>query len=142
MSPWQNPSLDQIRAAFVRTATVAIVGLSDKPDRPSYGVAMYLARHFTVVPVNPSLKVWNGIAAYGALSEIPNTVKVDLVVIFRRSEEVPAIVDTALSRGVPFIWMQQGVVHDAAAAKAVAAGAFVVMDACSAVVHRQLGPHL
>jgi predicted CoA-binding protein len=142
MSPWQNPSLDQIRTAFLRTTTVAIVGLSDKPDRPSYGVAMYLARHFTVVPVNPLLKVWNGIAAYGALSEIPSTVNVDLVVIFRRSEEVPAIVDAALARGVPFIWMQQGVVHDAAAAKAVAAGAFVVMDACSAVVHRQLGPHL
>ena len=118
---------------------VAVVGLSDKPWRPSHGVARYLkSRGVRIVPVNPALagREVLGERVYRSLSEIPRDVRIDVVDIFRRSELVGPIVDEAIARGQGAIWMQEGVVHEASAAKARAAGMPVVMDACLAVEHR------
>jgi predicted CoA-binding protein len=135
---WQNPTLEAISEAFARTKTIAVVGLSDNPERPSYGVTQYLVRSFEIVPVNPKLSAWHGRSAFPTLDAVPSSLVLDMVVIFRRSEEIPPIVDAAIRRKIPCIWMQEGIIHEEAAAKANAAGAMVVMDACSAVVHRQV----
>lgn len=120
--------------------TVAVVGLSDKPWRPSHGVAAYLQRNgIRVVPVNPRLAGTRvlGEPVYGSLGEIPADVSVDVVDVFRRSELVGPIVDEALERGTAAIWMQEGVVDEASAERARAAGRDVVMDRCLAVEHRR-----
>ncbi len=117
--------------------TVAVVGLSDKPERPSYGVAGYLAAHgYTIIPVNPMIKEWNGIKAYPSLSDIP--IKVDVVDIFRRSEDVPPVVDEAIKIGAKAVWMQLGIVNEEAAEKARKAGLSVVMDRCMKIEHAKL----
>ncbi len=109
--------------------TIAVVGVSDKRDRPSHRVASYLARAgFRVVPVNPNLKEVLGQKAYASLSEIP--VPVDLVDVFRRSDNVPPLADEAVRIGAKFFWMQEGVRSDAAAAALARAGIPVVMDRC------------
>jgi predicted CoA-binding protein len=115
---------------------IAVVGISNKPDRSSFGVAEYLAKHAEILPVNPNLKEWQGRPCYGSLAEIPQQEVIDIVDIFRRSEDVMPVVEEAIARGnVKCIWMQQGIVNEAAAEKARAAGMEVVMDACLAVVH-------
>ncbi len=118
---------------------VAVIGLSDKPWRPSHGVARYLkSQGIRIVPVNPNLAGGEllGERVYASLAEVPREVRVDVVDIFRRSELVQPAVDEAVARGEGAIWMQEGVVNEAAAAKARAAGMLVVMDACLAVEHR------
>jgi predicted CoA-binding protein len=121
---------------------VAVVGLSDKPWRPSYGVAEYLRQAgLQIVPVNPLLagKIVLGAPAYASLLDIPREIRIDVVDIFRRSELVAPIVDDAIARGdARVVWMQEGVVNEAAAARARDAGLMVVMDACLAVQHRAL----
>jgi predicted CoA-binding protein len=116
------------------TSTIAIVGLSDNPQRSSYQVAQYLSNYYDVIPVNPNIKNWEGKTSYPTLKDIP--CKIDLVNIFRRSEEVAQIVDDAVSLGIPKIWMQLGVIDHASANKAKDQGIHVVMDECIAVVHR------
>lgn len=120
--------------------TVAIVGLSEKSWRPSYGVAQYLRdAGIRIVPVNPVLagRTVLGEVVYSSLLDIPREVRLDVVDIFRRSELVPPIVDDTIERGdARTIWMQEGVVNVDAAARARAAGLMVVMDACLAVEHR------
>jgi len=114
---------------------IAIVGLSDKPDRDSHGVARYLQRAgYRIVPVNPAVREVLGEMSYADLRDIPFAV--DVVDIFRKPEAVPEIVDAAIAVGAKAVWMQLGVVHEAAAAKARAAGLAVVMDRCIAVEHR------
>ena len=127
--PMHNATPDQIRDLLRNTHTIAVVGLSDKSDRASYHVAAYLQQHgYRIIPVNPATAEVLGEKSYATLRDIPE--KIDLVDIFRRPEAVPEIVDAALAIGAQAVWMQEGVVHNAAAAKARAAGLVVVMDRC------------
>ena len=126
---------EEIREILGNSKTIAVVGISDKPHRSSFGVAEYLSQYYTVIPINPNLKEWQGRTCYPSILAVPDDLKIDLVDIFRKSSEVPELVDQALERGVPYIWMQQGVIDFAAAEKARAAGCKVVMDACTAVGH-------
>ena len=109
--------------------TVAVLGLSSNHLRPSYFVAFYLKRHgYTMIPVNPKETNVLGEPSYPSLATVPGTI--DLVDIFRKSEDVLPIVDEAIARGAKAIWMQEGVVNEAAAARAAQAGLPVVMDRC------------
>jgi predicted CoA-binding protein len=117
--------------------TIAVVGLSGKRYRPSYGVAEYMQRAgYRIIPVNPMESSVLGEQAYPDLDSVPEPV--DLVDIFRRSEFVPEIVEAAIRKGAKAIWMQEGVIHEAAAARAEAAGLAVVMDRCILKDHRRL----
>ncbi|MCX8118207.1 MAG: CoA-binding protein [Desulfobacterota bacterium] len=119
--------------------TIAVVGISPKEDRPSYGVAAYLqSKGYRIIPVRPDGQVILGEKVYPSLSEIPGEIQVDLVDIFRRAEEVPPVVEEAIKRGVKVIWMQEGVLHPGAAAKAREAGLLVVMDRCMKKEHERL----
>jgi hypothetical protein len=128
-----------MRAILAAAKTVAVVGLSDKRDRPSYGVAAYLQQQgYRIIPVNPNLTEVLGERAYPAVTAIPNEIAIDVVEIFRRPEHVPLVVEEAIAAGAKVVWMQQGIVHEAAATRAEDAGLTVVMDACMAAVHRHL----
>ncbi|HTM50227.1 MAG TPA: CoA-binding protein [Bryobacteraceae bacterium] len=117
--------------------TIAVVGLSDKRWRPSYGVSEYMQRAgYRIIPVNPSLTEALGERCYPDVRAVPE--KIDIVNIFRRPEFVPEIVDAAIAVGARAVWMQEGVVHEKAAAKARAAGLVVVMDRCLLKEHRKL----
>jgi predicted CoA-binding protein len=120
---------DVIDRILRSTHTVAVVGLSPNPMRPSHGVARYLQRAgYTIIPVNPAIDTVLGERAYATLRDVP--AGIDLVDIFRRSEFVAPIVDDAIAVGAKAIWMQDGVVDAASAAKARTAGLEVVMDDC------------
>lgn len=109
--------------------TVAVVGLSDKPDRPSHLVAHFLrGKGYRIIPVNPTVHTVMGEKSYGSLSEIPG--RVDLVDVFRKSENVPGIAEEAIRVGVKYFWMQEGVVSEQAREKLAAAGIPVVMNRC------------
>lgn len=124
---------------FDEIKTIAVVGLSPNPARPSYQVARYLQSvGFKIIPVNPTAEEILGEKSYPDLASIPQEVKVDLVDIFRRSEEVKPIVAQAVARGVKYIWMQEGVVNEEAATLAREAGAEVVMDRCLMKEHKRL----
>jgi predicted CoA-binding protein len=126
-----DPIFDLLRTA----RTIAVVGLSDSPLRPSHGVAAYLqSQGYRIIPVNPEIKVSLGEKAYPSLLDVPE--KIDIVDIFRRPEFVPEVVDQAIQLKVPAVWMQEEIVHEKAAQKARAAGIFVVMDRCILVEHR------
>ncbi|MDD5288023.1 MAG: CoA-binding protein [Dehalococcoidales bacterium] len=117
--------------------TIAVVGVSASPEKPSNSVFDYLAKHgYNVIPVNPTLNEVLGKKCYPSLSAIPE--KVEVVDIFRRSEDIPPIVDEALKIGAKAIWMQEGIVNDAAAEKAQSAGLLVVMDKCIKKEHARL----
>ena len=129
------PQSDPITELLKRSKTIAVVGLSDSPLRPSHGVSAYLQTHgYRIIPVNPNIEECLGEKAYASLLDVPE--KVDIVDIFRRPEFVEAVVDQAIQLKVPAIWMQEGVVHEEAAAKARKAGIFVVMDLCILKEHR------
>jgi hypothetical protein len=126
---------DPITEILQRAKTVAVVGLSDSPLRPSHGVAAYLQeRGYRIIPVNPQIESALGEKAYDSLLDVPE--KVDIVNIFRRPEFVEEVIDQAIQLKVPVIWMQEEVVHEKAAQKARQAGIFVVMDRCILVEHR------
>ncbi|HXN01738.1 MAG TPA: CoA-binding protein [Candidatus Dormibacteraeota bacterium] len=117
--------------------TIAVVGLSANPHRPSHGVARYLQRvGYRIIPVNPNVAEVLGERAYATLSELPGPV--DVVEVFRRSEFAGAIVDEAIAIGAKAVWLQDGVVDDAAAERARAAGLDVVMDDCMMRRHAAL----
>ena len=117
--------------------TVAVVGASPNPERPSYGVAGYLAENgYRVIPVNPNAEKMLGEKCYPDLGSIPE--KVEVVDIFRRSEDVMPIVDEAIKIGARVVWMQEGVINEEAAAKARHAGLLVVMDKCMLKEHSRL----
>jgi len=119
-----------------RATTIAVVGLTDTPVRPSYGVSSYMqSQGYRIIPVNPNISESLGEKAYASLLDVPE--KIDIVNIFRRPEAVPAIVGEAIQLRVPAIWMQEGVVHEQAAEKAREAGIFVVMDRCILKEHRR-----
>ena len=118
--------------------TIAVVGVSDNPQRPSNDVAAYLQRQgYRIIPVNPALAEVLGEKCYPSVKDIPAAEAIDIVDIFRRPDFVPPIVDEAIERGAKAIWMQDGVVHEAAAEKARAAGLAVVMDNCLLREHRR-----
>jgi predicted CoA-binding protein len=119
--------------------TIAVVGLSDSPFRTSYRVSEYMqSQGYRVIPVNPEIRESLGEKAYASLSEVAE--KIDIVNVFRRPQFVPEVVEEAIRLKVPAIWMQEGVVHEAAAEKARQAGIFVVMDRCILKEHsRKLG---
>lgn len=125
---------DPIADLLKRSKTIAVVGLSDNPLRPSYGVSAYMQSHgYRIIPVNPKIDACLGEKAYATLLDIrPKDMpeKIDIVNIFRRPEFVEEIVDQAIQLRVPAIWMQEGVAHQEAARKALAAGILVVMDRC------------
>ncbi|HUK18355.1 MAG TPA: CoA-binding protein [Bryobacteraceae bacterium] len=117
--------------------TIAVVGLSGKRYRPSYGVAEYLQRAgYRIIPVNPHESEVLGEKSYPDLDSVPEPV--DIVDIFRRPEFVPEIVEAAIRHGAKVIWMQESVVHEAAARRAEAAGMTVIMDRCILKDHRRL----
>jgi len=120
---------ERITELLKSAKTIAVVGLSDSPLRTSYGVSEYMqSRGYRMVPVNPAITESLGQKSYASLLDVPE--KIDIVNIFRRSESVPEIVEQAIQLKVPAIWMQEGVIHEAAAEKARQAGIFVVMDRC------------
>ncbi|MFN3594110.1 MAG: CoA-binding protein [Thiobacillaceae bacterium] len=127
--PYQPPTPDEIRSLLQEAKTIAVVGLSPKPDRPSHAVARALQRFgYRIVPVRPAVAEVLGEKAYARLADIP--FPVDLIDVFRAPEHVPAIVEAAIAIGAKAIWLQEGVVHAEAAARAQAAGLMVVMDRC------------
>jgi predicted CoA-binding protein len=120
---------DPIGDLLRKARTIAVVGLSNKPLRPSHGVALYMQQQgYRIIPVNPNIQSVLGEKAYPSLKDVPE--KIDVVNIFRRPEFVPEVVDQAIALGVPAVWMQEGVVYEPAAARARQAGIFVVMDRC------------
>ncbi len=132
---------DDIRHILQHAKTIAVLGLSDDPARPSHGVAAYMQSvGYRIIPVNPALTEILGEPCYPTLTEAARHEKIDLVDVFRRSDAVPAIVDEAIALGLPALWLQEGVVHEAAAEKARHAGLRVVMDRCILKEHRRLNP--
>jgi predicted CoA-binding protein len=128
-----DPYLPILREA----RTVAVVGLSPNPERPSHRVARYLQEQgYRIVPVNPTVQSVLGERSYPSLAEIPEPV--DVVDVFRRSEDVPPVVEQAIAIGARVVWMQEGVVHPEAAERARTAGLAVVMDRCMRKEHSRL----
>jgi predicted CoA-binding protein len=137
--PLSNTSDQEIERLLGTVKTIAVVGLSDKPYRDSYGVARYLQAHgYRIVPVNPSAQEILGERSYPDLASIPAEIAVDIVDIFRKPEFIPAIVEAAIAREAQAVWMQLGLAHNAAAEKARAAGLVVVMSRCIKVEHARL----
>jgi uncharacterized protein len=117
--------------------TIAVVGLSGKRFRPSYGVSEYMQRAgYRIIPVNPNEQNVLGETSYASLDDVPEPV--DIVDIFRRPEFVPEVVEAAIRRGARAIWMQEGIIHEAAAERARQAGLEVVMDRCILKEHRRI----
>ena len=127
----------EIQDLLTASRTIAVVGLSSKKWRPSHGVTEYMQHQgYRILPVNPNETEVLGEPAYPDLKAVKE--KVDIVNIFRRSELVPELVDAAIAMGARAIWMQEGVIHEQAAARAEAAGLVVVMDRCILKEHRKL----
>ena len=126
---------DPIGDLLKQARTIAVVGLSNKPLRPSHGVALYMQQQgYRIIPVNPHIQSVLGERAYPSLKDVPE--KIDVVNIFRRPEFAPEIVDLAIALKLPAVWMQEEVIHEAAAEKARRAGIFVVMDRCILKEHQ------
>lgn len=126
---------DPVSDLLKRAKTIAVVGLSDSPLRPSHGVSAYMQTHgYRIIPVNPQVDEVLGEQAYASLLDVPE--KIDIVNIFRRSEFVGEVVDQAIRLKVPAIWMQEDVINEEAAEKARKAGIFVIMDRCILKEHR------
>ena len=125
-------------ADLLRTSrTIAVVGLSNKRWRPSYGVSEYMQREgYRIIPVNPEIGEVLGEKCYPTVDAVPEPI--DIVNVFRRPEAVPEVVDAAIRIGAKAVWMQEGVVHEKAAARAREAGLVVVMDRCLLKEHRKL----
>jgi uncharacterized protein len=129
------PESDPITDLLKRSHTIAVVGLSDSPLRPSHGVSAYMQTHgYRIIPVNPQIRGSLGEKAYPSLLDVKE--KIDIVNIFRRPARVEEVVDQAIQLKVPVIWMQEGVVNEKAAQKARQAGIFVIMDTCILKEHR------
>ena len=129
MSSPHGPAADSITDMLKRARTIAVVGLSSKRHRPSYGVAEYMqSAGYRIIPVNPNEREVLGEKCYPMLEDVPE--KVDIVDIFRRSETVPGVIESAIRIGAKAVWMQEGVIHSEAAERARQAGLTVVMDLC------------
>ena len=132
--------IDDIQHILKHHRTVAVVGLSPKPHRDSYEVAEYMQRQgWRIIPVNPAAQVSEilGEKVYATLAEAAKVEKIDLVDVFRRSEDVPPVADDAIAIGAKGLWLQLDITHEAAATKARAAGLRVVQNKCLLVEHRR-----
>ena len=134
-APFRNPPDAEIRALLERSHTIAVIGLSDDPARPSFGVSRAMQRYgYRILPVNPSLHEWQGIPAHpnldAAVQALAPGERIDIVNVFRRPAQVGTVVDDCLRLGQPALWLQMGVVNEEAASRAAAAGMTVVMDRC------------
>jgi uncharacterized protein len=128
-----------LKETLSRCRTVAVVGISPKEDRPSYLVAAYFqSKGYRVIPVRPDGDSILGEKVYRSLTEIPSEIEIDVVDIFRKSEDVPPVVEEALQRGIKIIWMQEGIVNEDAAQRAEQTGARVFMDRCMKKDHQRL----
>ncbi len=128
---------DAVREILEKYHTIAVVGLSSKRFRPSYGVAEYLqAQGYRIIPVNPNETEVLSEKTYARLEDVPE--RVEIVDVFRRSDQVPPVVEGAIRMGAKVVWTQEGVMHEEAAERARKAGLTVVMDACMAKEHRRL----
>jgi len=128
---------ERIAGLLKQSKTLAVVGLSDNPLRPSFGVSSYMqSQGYRIIPVNPNITEWMGEKAYASLLEIPE--KIDVVNVFRRPDAVPEVVEEAIKLKVPALWLQEGVIHEEAAEKARQAGIFVVMDKCILKEHMRV----
>ena len=129
----------EIKEVLRSSKTVAVIGISPKEDRPSYGVASYLkSKGYRIIPVRPDGDEILGEKVYHSLTEIPREIEIDVVDIFRKSEDVPPVVEEAIHRGAKVIWMQEGIINQEACTKAEKAGLKVVMDRCTKKEHQRL----
>lgn len=126
---FRNPGSDGLREILLKCRTIAVVGYSHKPERPSHWIAEYLKQNgYRVIPVNPGIDSALGERCYKTLAEVPDAV--DLVDIFRSPPAVPAIVDQAIAKGAKVVWMQEGAEHEEAAVRAAAVGLSAVCGRC------------
>jgi predicted CoA-binding protein len=131
-----NSGTDPITEILKNCKTIAVVGLSSNPMRPSYGVTEYMQdAGYRIIPVNPNEMEVLGEKSYARLEDVPE--KIDIVDVFRRAEDVPPVVESAIRVGAKVVWLQQGIEHEAAAEKARAAGLTVIEDSCILVEHRR-----
>lgn len=134
---YQAPTNDQLRQWLQETKTIAVVGLSDKPDRTSYLISETMQqRGYRIIPVNPMVSEVLGEKAYATLEDVPE--KIDMVNVFRRSEELYSVVEATIRVGAKRVWAQQGVEDERAAELAAENGIEIVMDQCLAVAHSVL----
>lgn len=134
---FENPSDAEVRALLTAARTIAVVGLSPRPERPSHRIARRLRDWgYRVIPVRPGIAEVLGEKAYARLSDVPE--KIDLVDVFRAAREVDPLVEQCIALDLRAIWIQEGIVNVPAAQRARDAGMFVVMDRCIAVEHRRL----
>jgi uncharacterized protein len=132
---------DPILEILKKYKTIAVVGLSSNPSRPSFGVSEYMqSARYRIIPVNPNETEVLGEKSYARLEDVPE--KIEIVNVFRRSENVPPVVESAIRVGAKVVWMQLGVENAAGAGRARAAGLIVVEDACILVEHRRRAKHL
>jgi uncharacterized protein len=129
-SAWSTQANQEtIRAILEKYRTLAVVGLSSRTSRPSFGVTAYMQAHgYRIIPVNPNETFVLGEKAYRSLDDVPEAL--DVVVVFRRSESVPDVVEGAIRKGAKVVWMQEGVIHEEAARRAREAGIAVIQDRC------------
>ncbi len=136
--PFANPPDEALRRLLTETRTIALVGASSTPDRPSHGIMRkLLSVGYHVIPVTPRETEVLGQRAYPSLADVPEPI--DLVNVFRRAEDTPPLAQAAVAVGANALWLQQGISSHEAAAIAQAGGLVVVMDLCIAVMHRVLG---
>jgi predicted CoA-binding protein len=134
-----SPEDRELRALLGEVHTIAVVGLSSRPGRPSFEVATYLADHgYRIVPVNPNETEVLGEPAYGSLLEIPRDLVIDVVDVFRRASETPEVARQAVAIGAKVLWLQEGIVSEEAAAIASAGGIEVIMGVCIKHVRERL----
>lgn len=127
-----------MREVLERARVIAVVGMTDNPERPSYEVGKYLeAQGYTIYPVNPAVQTIDGAKVYASLSEVPEPI--DIVDVFRRAEFIPEVVEDAIRVGAKAVWVQLGIVNEAARQRALDAGLDFVMDACIKIEHGALG---
>jgi predicted CoA-binding protein len=135
--PHANPSDDELKALLTNATTIAMVGASSNPDKASHGIMQKLQKAgYKVIPVNPREAEILGERSYPSLVDIPE--RVDIVDVFRRAEDTPAIADEAVTIGAKALWLQTGIVNEDAAARAKAGGLEVVMDLCIGATHALL----
>ena len=128
---FQNPNNTEIQELLRQVKTIAVVGLSPKPNRPSHQVSEAMQGYgYRIIPVRPATEMVLGEKCYGSLFDIPKSIQIDLVDVFRASKHVEKIVDACIALNLPAIWLQDGVINEAAAEKAHAAGITVVMNRC------------
>jgi predicted CoA-binding protein len=133
----RNPSDAELRNLLTRARTIAMIGASSNPDKASFGIMQQLQkRGYHVIPINPRETEVLGERAYASLADVKEPI--DIVDVFRRAEDTPAIADEAVKVGAKALWLQTGIVNDAAAARAEAGGLMAVMDACIAATHALL----